>query len=79
MSTNDCEFCGSPDTGPKFITPYGICRACACTRCNGFRQFDDRGLVYCNNWPSLYFTPCPRCNGAGTKEAATKTAPAEAP
>ncbi len=69
MSAEPCEFCNSPLTGPIAQTPHGICEACACSKCRGFRRYDDRGFLYTGSWPSLFFADCEGCNAEGTRAA----------
>jgi DnaJ-class molecular chaperone len=72
MSEPRC-LCESTATGPDAGTPIGICVECACEKCRGFRAFDERGFLLVNQ-PFLFSTPCPTCNGDGTRSAkATET------
>lgn len=64
-----CCMCGSQETGPLAKTPHGICEACACEKCRGFRRYDDRGFLYTGSWPSLFFADCGDCKGEGLRPA----------
>ena len=66
MAVEPCEFCPEGASGPKQGTPYGICEACACAKCRGFRQYDDRGFL-CTGQPFLTATDCPDCKGSGMR------------
>ena len=61
-------FCGAKDAGPSVGTPYGICRACACSKCLGFRWRDDRGFLV-KSQPFVTKTACEACGGVGTRAA----------
>ena len=67
MTDEPCEFCPAGTSGPVARTPFGICEACACSECRGFRKRDDRGFLYTGSWPSLFFTDCVACKGEGTR------------
>lgn len=69
-----CEFCKAPATGPEYSTPHGICASCACTKCRGFRWWDDRGFVVVGQ-PFLDKTSCTQCGGEGTREAENRCKP----
>ena len=72
MSEPCCK-CESPKTGPEWNTPHGICAACACSACRGFRQRDDRGFP-CTGQPYLTATDCTTCAGTGLRTKPPSTA-----
>ncbi len=64
-----CMFCHR-DSGINVQTPVGICPACACSKCRGWRRFDDRGVL--DDYPrvpAFDFHDCKACGGEGTRMA----------